>query len=221
MKKLIIPITLGVAMTFAACGGEEEAEEEGAENTEKKEEVKEPVVLTLEVDTAESYIWWHGWMANEPEEHFHKGKVKIESGTVTLTDGVVTGGELKVDIASIYDTDLTGTEGEMHLANHLALSQRPDFFAQDSLGMPTFSISSYEDGMLKGSLTIRGNSKDVEVPVNVSVDGESVTATSENFKMDMSGFGMPGFEAPSEEEAGDHDHVMSTDVELKVNVVAK
>lgn len=217
MKKLIIPITLGVAMTFAACGGEEEAEEEGAENTEKKEEVKEPVVVTMNIDTEESYIWWRA--EKENSDDFHEGKLKISEGSVTATDGAVTDGTVKIDVASIYETDLSESpEYEQKLAAHLS-GNTPHFFAQDSLGMPTLSIKGYEEGMLNADLTIRGTTNAISIPVNVEIKDGKLMATSDKFMVDLSQYGMTGFDEPAEgEERG---FVIKDAVEFKVNVVAK
>lgn len=201
-------------MTFASCGEEEKEEAEGKE-ANKEQEVKEPEV-TLNVDTDESYIWWKG--KKEGSDDHHTGKMKISEGSITVTDGAVTDGMVKMDVNSIYETDLAGTDKEAYLVGHLA-GNGPHFFAQDSLGMPTLKITGYEDGMLKGDLTIRETTNAISIPVKVEMKDGKLMATSESFMVDMSQYGMEGFDEPAEgEERG---FVIEDAVEIKVNVVAK
>src|SRR5690606_40166721 len=86
MKKILLSLTVLSTLMFVACDDSKKDEESG-EKKEEKVEVKE-----LSVDTEASYIEWKSWNKNAPEKHFHTGKVKLASGSVSVKGDMIIGG---------------------------------------------------------------------------------------------------------------------------------
>lgn len=219
MKKVLLSLTALSMLAFASCGGDEkegdEDKKKGEDEKEVVEEKEEIEVIRLSVELDESYVWWHGWNANAPEDHTHNGKVKLSEGEIELTNGELTGGYAVIDISSIFGTDMAENEKkEKGLIGHL---MSPDFFNIDSTGAgkPRFDVKSYENGVITGDLTINGNTNEVQVPATVSVSDDVVAVTSEKFPVDMMPFMMPYF---AQEKEDSEAAILNPSIELEINL---
>ncbi len=226
MKKLLLSLSALSMLFFVACGDEKKEEEDKKEGESKeapKEDEKEEAAAiagTFAIDTDASYIAWESWETDKREGHGHHGKVKID-GEVVVADNNVTGGNATVDIASIYDADIDENSGLGNLIGHLV--NGADMFAVDSLGAPSVKLNSYDGTNLNVTLTIRGNSNDIEVPATAEVTEEGVTLKSDNFDVDLTKYGIPFFvqrapeEIPEDAKMGN----MNPTGEFSIHVVAK
>lgn len=212
MKKVLLSLTALSMLAFVSCGGEEKEGDDTKEVVEEKEEIE---ILKLSVEIDESYVWWHGWNINAPEDHTHNGKVRLSEGEIELTNGELTGGYAVIDISSIFGTDLSENEKkEKGLIGHLMSA---DFFNIDSTGAgkPRFDVKSYEGGVITGDLTINGNTNEVKVPATVTVSDEVVAIKSEKFEADMMPFMMPYF---AQEKEDPEAAVLNPSIELEINL---
>lgn len=103
------------------------------------------------------------WSGSMPAKT-HSGLLTPQSLEVSITDdGQIDSLEVILDMSSINVTDLEG-KSRTKLTNHL-LSE--DFFFVDKYPTASFSLEQFEQGQLHGTITIRGISKHIVVPVSV------------------------------------------------------
>ncbi|GHB80860.1 hypothetical protein GCM10007390_39330 [Persicitalea jodogahamensis] len=205
MKKNILTIAFlaTASLAFVAC------------DSEKKSETAEETAGipdgTMNVDLASSEVNWEGTMVGM---YSHSGDVKLTDGSVTITDGKITGGNFAVDLTTInptdenYDAEKDRTPEK--LVGHLSSD---DFFAVEQHPKATFEITGSEGSTVMGNLTVRGKTNPEEVKnVSITEEGGKVTMTGDltfdRTKYDVS------FKHPMQEM------VLSNDVEMKVKLVA-
>lgn len=171
-----------MAGIVASCGG---PQGEKAMTSDAKEISVRTGDVTLDADLASSNIEWEG---AKPTGR-HNGTVNLQSGELMLLDGAIVGGVFTIDMNSIKDIDLTDADDNAKLVNHL---KSPDFFDVEKYPTAVFQITSVEplSGNVDASHTIFGNltmkdvTKSINFPVMVTMDDESVTATSPAFVID-------------------------------------
>ena len=145
----------------------------------------------------------------------HFGHFKEFTGTVALKDGKPEGGHLDftVQTASLFTTD----ENPMRekLEGHL---KSPDFFDVAKYPTATFTSTEIVAGgpngathTVKGKLTLRGVTKDIEFPATIAVAGKDITGKTE-FSINRKDFGIV--------YAGMPDNLIRDGVVLKIDVKA-
>ena len=152
-----------------------------------------PVIHGIyQVNPVESVIRWTG----RNLFNHHHGTVKLTSGEITATDGVLNSARFVVDMTSIACEDLTDPAWNQMLLRHL---QDGDFFETKVHPTAFFVVDSADpipgasDGtpnyLLKGSLTLRGVTKPLEFPaVIATADGCRVTGQAQ-IEIDRTDFG--------------------------------
>ena len=78
------------------------------------------------VNTSSSVVVWTGYKVTGK----HTGTVKIKSGTLQFTDGMLTAGNFELDMTTVKDTDLEGEwaaklEGHLKSDDFLGVEQHP------------------------------------------------------------------------------------------------
>jgi polyisoprenoid-binding protein YceI len=208
MKKAINYLAAASLLVMTSCG-----------NNEVEETVVESVEASYTVNTTESVLNWEGKKLYNPE-HKHAGTVMFSEGSITTVDGMVTAANFVVDLNTMVTTDSLPEEKKGYLIGHLKAA---DFFAVDSLGgNVTLSVTSLENNVLKGDLTVMGLSKAVEIPVNVAITAETITING-TFDVDMAQFGVKFLQQPAADaELSDEEkqNVYDPKVYFSVNVVA-
>jgi polyisoprenoid-binding protein YceI len=206
-------LSAGVAAMLFACVGN---------NTETQVEVEESkgVSGTFAVNKTESTVKWAGSMlaVGGVSLYGHDGTVQLADGNVAFTDGVITGGSVSIDMASITPMDENYTpeegRGKSDLVGHLSSG---DFFAIDSFPTATFEVVKHEGDKVVGNLTVRGTTHE-EVIENVVVsETENGVAVSGQLTFDRQKYGV----AFSMANAMDvRDKVLSDDITLSFEVAA-
>lgn len=117
----------------------------------------------LNVDTLKSTINWVGSKLIGK----HVGTVTLKSANLTVEDNAIVSGAFEMDMRSITCTDLEDTTYNEMLVNHL---KSADFFNTAEFPVAAFSIGtvvtkSNGDADIKGVLTIKGISGEIEFPV--------------------------------------------------------
>ncbi|MBK5214820.1 MAG: YceI family protein [Flavobacteriaceae bacterium] len=158
-------------------------------NTEKEtdmstEEAAEATEMATEytVDSAASQIIWEG---SKPTATHH-GTIKLSSGTIHLNEGNVEAGNFVIDMNSINDEDLEGDDKanlEAHLKGTVE-GKEGDFFNVKEYPTAKFEMTSIENNMVKGNLTIKDKTNAIEFPATVSMDGDKMMLKSEAFEVD-------------------------------------
>ena len=184
MKQTFL-IFSAVAITFLfGCNSEQTTNEsETQANETVVEDVKEEAVdehasdgtTVYQADIERSVI---GWKGAKKVGKKHTGFIKLQSGSLTITNGVLTSVEFVADMTSISNEDMAGSEYATKLEGHL---KSADFF--DAEGFPTASFKSIdvfvqEEGQYKisGDLIIKGISNMVVVKADVGADESNLSA---------------------------------------------
>ena len=105
-----------VSTVLFSCKGEKK------EKIVAKEEVKvEETSMVNNVDLTASIMTWKG---TKPTGS-HDGTVAFKSGGMLLENDVLKGGEFVIDMNTIKNLDMVGTDGAANIEKHL---KAPDFF---------------------------------------------------------------------------------------------
>jgi polyisoprenoid-binding protein YceI len=154
---------------------------------------EEPVINGVyQVNAADSLIRWTG----RNLFNHHSGTVKLRSGEITAVNGVLTSARFEIDMNSIACEDLTDQTWNDMLIRHLhdvdffLTSLHPTaLFVVDSAEAITGATEGTPNFILKGSLTLRGFTKSLELPaVIATADGARVTGQAQ-IEIDRTEFG--------------------------------
>ncbi len=211
MKKIILLVAI-TATVFASCIGEKK------EKTAIKEAVK--VTVNAEnlnnVDVTASVLNWEG---SKPTGA-HNGTVALKSGGLLVEAGTLTQGVFVVDMNSITNTDMAGSNGAAKLEGHLKAS---DFFDVAVYPTAKFVITSVvdTDGKLAvtGNLTIKNTTKSITIPATIATAEGITTFKSETFTIDRTDFGV--VYASKKLDAALKDKFINDLMEMSFNVVTK
>lgn len=211
MKKIILLVAI-TATVFASCIGEKK------EKTAIKEAVK--VTVNAEnlnnVDVTASVLNWEG---SKPTGS-HNGTVALKSGGLLVEAGTLTQGVFVVDMNSITNTDMAGSNGAAKLEGHLKAS---DFFDVAVYPTAKFVITSVVDteGKLAvtGNLTIKNTTKSITIPATIATAEGITTFKSETFTIDRTDFGV--VYASKKLDAALKDKFINDLMEMSFNVVTK
>jgi hypothetical protein len=182
MRKIVLSLVVVVVVSLlTACKGEKK------EKVEVKEAVKVEVSIAAldNVDTTASVLTWIG---TKPTGS-HNGTVAIKSGGLLVEEGTLKGGEFVIDMNTITNVDMAGSDGAGKIEGHL---KAPDFF--DIAVYPTskFVITKVED--VEGKLAVTGNlqikdvTKSITIPAMISTEGGVTTFKSDVFNVDRADF---------------------------------
>lgn len=126
-------------------------------------------MAVFQIQKASSTVNWTG----KKVLGLHTGTINIESGFLELTDGIITSGEINIDMTSIVITDIEDLKTNNEFLGHL---QNDDFFSVDKFKTAKLVITSaaqQEPGrfLVNGNLTI----KDITHPVSFHTSVEVFT----------------------------------------------
>lgn len=188
MKKVFLNAMLVafIGITSVSCKNE-------PKNETKANDAETAVVATEEaqvfmIDTDNSKIEWKG--AKPAGEHF--GTVMLKEGKFSTKGEELESGNIVLNMNSITVNDLEGDD-KASLEAHLkgtAEGKEDHFFNVAEHPEAQFEITNVmeKDGKtwLSGNLTMKGTTKNVEIPVTYSMkeDGKKFILTSETFTID-------------------------------------
>lgn len=131
------------------------------------------------VNAEKSTIFWTGKKVTGE----HTGTLKIKDGTVTVENGIPVATNLNIDMSTITVTDIEDAELNGKLAGHL---HSPDFFSTEAHPQGTFESTSFTpisgandreaNYTVKGILTLKGISNEIEFPAFVAVKDKGIVA---------------------------------------------
>lgn len=180
MKKLVVSLVV-IASVLTACKGEKKEKVE----TKEAEKVEVTVSELNNVDTSASVITWKGTKPTGA----HDGVVMLSDGDLLVEEGVLKGGEFTIDMTSITNKDLEGTDGAGKLEGHL---KSADFFDVAEYPTSKFVITKVEDKGDKvhvtGNLQIKDVTKSITIPATVSTENGVTTFKSETFNINRADF---------------------------------
>lgn len=134
-----------------------------------------------EATVESSTITWKGYKPTGS----HEGTIALKSGSILMQDKNLAGGSFSVDMASIKDADGSG-----RLEGHL---KSKDFFEVEVFPTAKFVISEVEmneggAATIKGSMTIKGITKEISFSGAVSETDTSVSLKSVVFQINRADY---------------------------------
>ncbi len=168
------------ALFLASCGSPEGTE---ATVTDATTPTETPTATSYAVNTESSLLTWKG---SKVTGSSHEGTLKLSEGTLNVEGGALVGGNFTVDMTSLDNTDLKGTDGYEKLLGHL---KSDDFFSVETHPTAKFEITNVtakagEAGAtheISGNLTVKGITKNLTFPAKVNISDENVEATADFF----------------------------------------
>lgn len=131
---------------------------------------------TYQVDVAGSELWWHG----SKLAYGHSGVISIKDGSLSVENGNITAGNFTVDMGTIKETGNDDAAGAAKLEGHLMSA---DFFDVEKYPTSKFEVTGSAANKtdttthtIKGNLTIRDKTKNIEFPAQVALEGNNLTA---------------------------------------------
>lgn len=189
--------SLFVAGSFTSCTQAPNADK--AKTSEPKEAAT-PVTeaVAMKVDTEKSMVTWVG---TKPVGK-HNGTIKLKSGSLSVKDKTVEGGNFVIDMTTLVALD-QDEEGNTKLAGHL---KSKDFFEVETHPEAKFEVTGVTpyvapadtskkallDGathVVAGNLTMKGITKNVTFPAIINVSDAGLTAKA-NFNIDRTDWGL-------------------------------
>ena len=222
MKKVFLNmfVVAALGMSIISCKNEAKNETEAKEAEEVVEATEEAAVYSISAD--ESVINWTG---TKPVGGGHEGTIAVESGEFSVAGEQIESGKVTIDMKSIRATDLEGDQKsnlEAHLMGTVE-GKEGDFFNVQEYPEATFEVTGVEekDGKtwLKANLTLKGNTKNVNIPVTTSMEGDKLVVTSEEFTIDRTDWDV-NYGSKSVFDSLVGDNVISDDIQLEIKVVA-
>ena len=144
---------------------------------------------TYKVDAAASELQWHG----SKLAYGHTGVINLTEGSLSLDKGNITAGNFTVDMKSIKEVGATDADAATKLAGHLS---SPDFFDAEKFPTSKFEVTGCTENKtdstthtIKGNLTIKDQTKNIEFPAKVAAEGNNLTATA-NFTINRNDWGV-------------------------------
>jgi polyisoprenoid-binding protein YceI len=190
-SKYLFYVAAFTTLGFVACT---DAPESDSAATSEAKAVDSLSGETYNVDPAASKIEFIGTKVTG----YHLGEIKIKSGALAVNDGKITGGNFVMDMTSLDIHGGSDTAADNKLEGHL---KSADFFEVQANPEATFVVTSVKPfaGTVKdtvdkrqeaiskykvanpthtisGNLTIKGVTKNIEFPAQVTVSSNSVHA---------------------------------------------
>ncbi|UYW00303.1 YceI family protein [Flavobacterium agricola] len=220
MKKQLLSVFALSMMTLAvvSCKNEASQAQDAVEITENAENAD---VYTANVE--QSKINWTGSKVVGGQ---HQGTITLKSGDVAVADGAVQNGTFVIDFTTINVTDLEGDD-KAYLEAHLKGTNQDDsvdhFFNVTEFPEGKFEIASVTtngaETTITGNLTVKGITKSVSFPANVTVTDEVVTIETQSFPINRTDFNI-NYGSKSKFADLAADQVISDDILVQLNVVA-
>lgn len=172
--------------------------------------------LTYKVVPASSTMEWKAKKVTGK----HNGFVKVINGDMVMDAGKFKSGSFEIDMTSITVEDIKdpGTNGK--LLGHL---KSDDFFGVEKFPTAKFVVSSLTSKggnayLVKGKLTIKGITQDIEFPAEITYAGKEMTAVAK-IKVDRTKFDIRYRSTNFFENLGDK--AIYDDFDLDLKLVAK
>jgi len=179
---------------FAACRNNDVAPA-----TMGQTQLPPDTIQVTEVSTAEATVFkvveglilWSGQPAfGQP----HTGSIRVSGGALMVNQGRLLRGTVLIDMQSITVTDLADGGERSDLEGHL---KHADFFDADQYPVGEFTFeevlpSNLPDfnWVVSGTLTMKGKTNPVNIPVKITVHDDELVAQSPSFSINRTQWGI-------------------------------
>lgn len=165
-------VAIAAAFTLTSCDSASTATE--AETVANATEA----ASTFMVNTGASELTWLG----SKLAYGHSGTINLTEGSLSIENGNITSGNFTVDMSTMKEVGQDDAEKAAKLIGHLS---SPDFFDVEKYPTSKFEITGSTANAtdttthtIKGNLTIKDVTKNIEFPANVTIDGDNLTAVA-------------------------------------------
>lgn len=216
-------------LALTSCGSETKDNEAQGASTEEVSKPAEAVAYA--VDASASTVSWKGGKVFSEEGH--NGTIDIQSGSVSVLNGAVVGGEIVIAMDSIRVLDITAEQGAGALVGHFTgkgtnrdgSPQTNDFFNTAEFPTASFVITEVKENEVTGNLTVKGKTLPYSFPATVKAEGDMVSVKG-SLVFDRSKFGVEFGTAaklgPLDKLEGKaKNHAIKNEIELGLDIVAK
>jgi polyisoprenoid-binding protein YceI len=150
----------------------------------------------------------------------HSGSINIADGKLIAKESTIVGGSFNIDMRSISNTDIKDETYNQKLVEHL---RSEDFFSSEKFPKSTFVITSVAPAgkdriNVKGNLTIKGITHELEFPATVQANGSEIKARA-RIIVDRTKFDIKYGSGSFFDNLGDK--AISNEFEMDVELVAK
>ncbi len=150
------------------------------------EEVK--INLNYEADNVDVTASVLNWKGSKPTGS-HNGTLALKSGNLDVKNGLLNGGVFVVDLTTIKNLDMAGSDGAAKIEGHL---KGDDFFDVEKYPTSTFTITKVKkDGSklaVTGNLQIKDVTKSITIPAMISTESGVTVFKSEVFNINRADF---------------------------------
>ncbi len=170
---------VGVALTSCKDGKKKS-------NEQKSENATQTALANgvYSVDIEKSVLNWKGFKPTGS----HNGTLTISKGTVEVKNGKVSGGNFTINMESMKVLDIpVDDEYNAKLLNHL---KDADFFDVPKYKTASFKITSVENDVVKGDLTIKEVTKPIQFNAGFDIKGQALSFVSKKVVFDRTEFGI-------------------------------
>lgn len=210
MKKTLI--NLAVLVGIISCGSEKK---EGSVNVhdsiQQTVEVNNGVSGVFFVDTLSSLLKWKGTKLTGE----HHGLVSLSGGAVNVENGKIQKGELIVDLVSITEEDVEANKAAK-LENHLKSAH---FFEVEKFPVAKVSVVRVKDEVVTADLTLRGRTKTIEFPSDISISENELKVVAE-FSINRTDWGIV-YKSGNYFTDLAKDKVISDQIDFEIEIQAK
>lgn len=214
-----------LSASLVACSGQTNTD---APAEEILLEAKEPATVlektpdaeTYQIDLNESMIQWHAYSVI-PGNKEHHGTMENFSGEVFVKNGDLTGGNLTIDMTTIYEN-----QDNDQLIDHL---ESPDFFDVSNFANSKINITSINklespdaEGnthLISANLRIIGNEKNIEFPMIIRQREDGAFFASANISINRTDWGV--VYGAHDGSANIADSAIKDGIDFNVRLVAK
>ncbi len=171
--------------------------------------------VEYKVDKQKSKLEWNAKKVTGA----HNGNINLSDGKLISDGKNVTGGTFSIDMTSITDKDLTDAGYNEKLVTHL---KSDDFFSSAKFPASTFVITKITHATggkatVKGNLTIKGITKELEFPATIKTSGNTITAQGK-MKVDRTKYDIKYGSGSFFDNLGDK--AIDNEFELDVEIIA-
>jgi polyisoprenoid-binding protein YceI len=114
------------------------------------------------------------WLAKKVTGE-HNGTVAISKGSLDVDGNKLVGGSFTIDLKSIVCKDLTDPTYNQKFITHISSG---DFFEVEKFPTANFVITKVVGNQISGNMTVKGITKAITFPAQISVTGGKVAATA-------------------------------------------
>ena len=176
---------------LASCKGDSKAAKAGEAGAKAEATVASK---TYTISPAESTMTWAG---SKITGDTHSGTIKLQSGSLAAEGDKITSGTFIIDMNTITNVDMAGSDGQGKLEGHL---KNEDFFDVPKFPTAMFNVTSVaplagtEDAnyTITGNLTMKGVEKSISFPAMVVTvaNGSKIAATTGSFAINRTDWGL-------------------------------